>query len=124
MPRPNRVSRTDGLRNRRASSALLAPGNHLRDRAPRLPRLRRTPGPSRARSPGRQRQAGGAMNANQLLVVLLAATAVLPPWAAFFATRADCATRRAMKSWDTGAKPIPKLVLTGQASAAQASDTG
>src|SRR5438093_13746836 len=91
-------------------------------RLPLLPRLLRTPVPSRARSPGRQRQAGGVMNTNQLLVVLMAATAFLSLWAAFFATRADWATRRAMKSWDSATKPIPKLVFTGQVSPGQAID--
>ena len=62
------------------------------------------------------------MNTNQLLVVLMAATAVLSLWAAFFATRADWATRRAMKSWDSATKPIPKLVFTGQVSPGQAID--
>jgi len=62
------------------------------------------------------------MSANQLLVVLMAATAVLALWAAFFATRADWATRRAMKSWDSATKPIPKLVFTGQVAPGQAID--
>src|SRR3989442_13872271 len=52
----------------------------------------------------------------------MAATAVLSLWAAFFATRADWATRRAMKSWDSATKPIPKLVFTGQVSPGQAID--
>ena len=56
----------------------------------------------------------------ELVLALVAAAAAV--WAAFFATRADWATRRAMKSWDTATKPIPKLVFTGQVSPGQAID--
>jgi hypothetical protein len=55
------------------------------------------------------------VNTEQILVLVAAAAAV---WAAFFATRADSATRRAMKRFDAATKPVPNIVF-GQASAGQ-----
>jgi hypothetical protein len=56
------------------------------------------------------------MSTEQVLVLVAAAAAV---WAAFFATRADWATRRAMKRFDAATKPVPNIVF-GQASPGQA----
>jgi len=55
------------------------------------------------------------MSTEQMLVLVAAAAAV---WAAFFATRADWATRRAMKRFDAATKPVPNIVF-GQASPGQ-----
>ena len=55
------------------------------------------------------------MSTEQMLVLIAAAAAV---WAAFFATRADWATRRAMKRFDAATKPVPNIVF-GQASPGQ-----
>ncbi len=59
------------------------------------------------------------MSTEQILVLVAAAAAV---WAAFFATHADWATRRAMKRWDTASKPVPNIVFTGQVASGQAID--
>jgi hypothetical protein len=55
------------------------------------------------------------MSTEQMLVLIAAAAAV---WAAFFATRADSATRRAMKRFDAATKPVPNIVF-GQAAPGQ-----
>jgi hypothetical protein len=55
------------------------------------------------------------VNTEQMLVLVAAAAAV---WAAFFATRADSATRRAMKRFDAATKPVPNIVF-GQAAPGQ-----
>ncbi len=55
------------------------------------------------------------MSTEQMLVLVAAAAAV---WAAFFATRADWATRRAMKRFDAATKPVPNIVF-GQAAPGQ-----
>jgi hypothetical protein len=55
------------------------------------------------------------VNTEQMLVLIAAAAAV---WAAFFATRADSATRRAMKRFDAATKPVPNIVF-GQAAPGQ-----
>ncbi|HEX9363584.1 MAG TPA: hypothetical protein VGA47_07360 [Candidatus Dormibacteraeota bacterium] len=55
------------------------------------------------------------MSTEQMLVLIAAAAAV---WAAFFATRADWATRRAMKRFDAATKPVPNIVF-GQAAPGQ-----
>jgi len=54
------------------------------------------------------------MSSAQILVALSAVTALLALWAAVFATRADIASRRAIKSWDSATKPIPNIVFTGR----------
>ena len=51
------------------------------------------------------------MSSEQDLVVLAAVAAI---WAAFFATRADWAARRAIRRWDVATKPVPNIVFTGQ----------
>jgi hypothetical protein len=56
------------------------------------------------------------VNSTLILVLLLA----ISLWAAFFATRADWAARRAIKRWDTATKPVPNIVFTGQVSPGQA----
>jgi len=56
----------------------------------------------------------------QLLVLLVAVTAGLSLWSAFFATRADWAARRAIKRWDAASRPVPNIVFTGQVSSGQA----
>jgi hypothetical protein len=53
------------------------------------------------------------MNLEQLLVLVAAAAAL---WAAFFATRADWSSRRAIKQFDVATKPVPKVVFTGNVS--------
>jgi hypothetical protein len=55
------------------------------------------------------------VNTEQIVVLVAAAAAV---WAAFFATRADWATRRAMRRFDAATKPVPNIVF-GQASPGQ-----
>jgi hypothetical protein len=62
------------------------------------------------------------MSSTQILILLVAFTAFLSLWAAFFATRADWATRRAMKSWDSTTKPVPNLIFTGKVAPGQAID--
>ena len=58
------------------------------------------------------------MSSDQILVLVAAAAAV---WAALFATRADWATRRALKRWDSASKPVPNVVF-GHASSGQSVD--
>lgn len=59
---------------------------------------------------------GEAMSTQQVLVVLGVVTALLALWAAFFATRADLATRRAKaeakQRWDDSIRPIPHFTFT------------
>ena len=62
------------------------------------------------------------MSSAQALVVLMAITAGLSLWAAFFATRADWASRRAIKRFDKATKPVPNIVFTGQVSPGQSID--
>ena len=57
------------------------------------------------------------MNLQQLLVVVAVVAAL---WAAFFATRADWAVRRALKRMDTVSRPVPSIVFTGNVSAGEA----
>lgn len=56
------------------------------------------------------------MSSGQLFLVLVGATTLFALWAAIFATRADRATRRAMRiaesRWETSTKPVPKLTFT------------
>jgi hypothetical protein len=56
------------------------------------------------------------MSSEQILVTLAGATVVFALWAAIFATRADGATRRAIKQanirWEASTKPIPHLTFT------------
>jgi hypothetical protein len=56
------------------------------------------------------------MNSTLVLLLVLA----ISLWAAFFATRADWAARRAIKRWDTATRPVPNIVFTGQVSPGQA----
>ena len=58
------------------------------------------------------------MNLPQQLLVVAAVAAAL--WAAFFATRADWAVRRALKRMDTASRPVPSVVFTGNAAPGQA----
>ena len=51
-------------------------------------------------------------------IVLLAGVAAV--WAAVFATRADLSARRAIKRWDAGTKPLPRVLFTGQVAPGQA----
>jgi hypothetical protein len=57
------------------------------------------------------------VSSEQVLVSVAAAAAV---WAAFFATRADLAVRRALKRWDSATKPVPNIVFTGNVAQGQA----
>lgn len=63
------------------------------------------------------------MNSGQLFLGLVGATTVFALWAAIFATRADRATRRAMKlaedRWEASTKPVPRLTFTAFASPGQ-----
>ena len=56
------------------------------------------------------------MSSAQILVILAAATALLALWAAIFATRADLASRRAIKlansRWEASTRPVPHLSFT------------
>jgi hypothetical protein len=56
------------------------------------------------------------MTSTQLLVLLAAATALFALWAAIFATRADFATRRAIKEsntrWEASMRPVPHITFT------------
>lgn len=56
------------------------------------------------------------MSSTQLLVLLAAATALFALWAAIFATRADFATRRAIKEsntrWEASMRPVPHITFT------------
>jgi hypothetical protein len=62
------------------------------------------------------------MSSGQIVVAMSVATAFFALWAAVFATRADRASRRAIKSWDAASKPVPKVVFTGQVSPGQSID--
>jgi hypothetical protein len=59
------------------------------------------------------------MNSAQILVASALLTTLLSLWAAIFATRADRASRRAMKladsRWDATTKPVPHLSFTNPA---------
>jgi hypothetical protein len=52
----------------------------------------------------------------QIVIALAAATAISALWAAIFATRADRATRRAIRladrRWESSTKPVPHLSFT------------
>ena len=60
---------------------------------------------------------GEAMSSAQILVGLAGITALLAFWAAVFATRADLASRRAVKladdRWEASTKPVPRLTFPG-----------
>ncbi len=60
------------------------------------------------------------MSSAQALVLLMAATLVVSLWSAFFATRADWSSRRAIKRFDIATKPVPNVVFTGQVAPGQA----
>ena len=57
------------------------------------------------------------MSSEQIVVALAAITAAVALWAAIFATRADRASRRAMKvadaRWEATTKPVPHITFTG-----------
>ena len=57
------------------------------------------------------------MSSEQIVVGLAAITAALALWAAIFATRADSASRRAIKvadaRWEATTKPVPQVTFTG-----------
>jgi hypothetical protein len=57
------------------------------------------------------------MSSEQMVIGLAALTAALALWAAIFATRADMASRRAIKladaRWEATTKPIPHIAFTG-----------
>jgi hypothetical protein len=55
----------------------------------------------------------------ELVLALVAAVAAV--WAAFFATRADWSTRRALRRWDSATKPVPSIVF-GNVAPGQAVD--
>src|SRR5256714_15111721 len=79
--------------------------------------------PSRARSPGRERQARQAMNSGQIGLLLLGATAFFALWAAIFATRADMATRRSTRlageRLEASTKAVPHITFTDFAAPGQ-----
>ena len=56
------------------------------------------------------------MNSGQIFVALVGATTLFALWAAIFATRADRATRRAIKladrRWEASTRPVPHLTFT------------
>jgi len=56
------------------------------------------------------------MNSAQTVVLLSIATAAFALWAAFFATRADFATRRAIREantrWEASMRPVPHITFT------------
>jgi hypothetical protein len=64
------------------------------------------------------------MTSGQIVVGLAIATAVLALWAAVFATRADRASRRAIKladaRWEATTKPVPHLTFTSSPAPGQA----
>jgi hypothetical protein len=64
------------------------------------------------------------MTSGQIVVGLGVATAVLALWAAVFATRADRASRRAIKladaRWEATTKPVPHLTFTSSPAPGQA----
>jgi hypothetical protein len=63
------------------------------------------------------------MSSEQIVVGLAAITAVLALWAAVFATRADRASRRAIKladaRWEATTKPVPQVTFTGSPAPSQ-----
>lgn len=63
------------------------------------------------------------MSAEQLLIGLAGGAAVLALWAAVFATRADMASRRAIKvadaRWEATTRPVPHLTFIGSPAAGQ-----
>lgn len=63
------------------------------------------------------------MSSAQIVVGLSVITALLALWAAVFATRADRASRRAIKladsRWEASTKPVPHLAFLGQPSPGQ-----
>ena len=63
------------------------------------------------------------MNSEQIVVGLAVITAVLALWAAVFATRADRASRRAIRvadaRWEATTKPVPHLRFTSAPSPGQ-----
>jgi hypothetical protein len=63
------------------------------------------------------------MTSEQLLIGLAAGTVVLTLWAALFATRADMASRRAIKTadarWEATTRPVPHLTFIGSPAAGQ-----
>lgn len=56
------------------------------------------------------------MNSSQLALAFMVLTAVFALWAAVFATRADRATRRAIKDasarWEASTRPAPRVTFT------------
>ncbi|MEO8745978.1 MAG: hypothetical protein ABI334_06040 [Candidatus Dormiibacterota bacterium] len=60
------------------------------------------------------------MTSGQIVVALVVVTALLALWAAVFATRADRASRGAIKRWDIATRPIPNVVFPGQIAPGQA----
>ena len=56
------------------------------------------------------------MSSAQIVVALAVATALLALWSAIFATRADRATRRAIKlantRWEASTRPVPHITFT------------
>jgi hypothetical protein len=60
------------------------------------------------------------MSSGQIVVALAVITALLALWAAVFATRADQASRRALKDadsrWEATTRPVPRLTFTGSPS--------
>jgi hypothetical protein len=79
--------------------------------------------PIGARSTAWRRQAEVAMSSGQVVVAVAVVTAVLTLWAAVFATRADVASRRAIKNadarWEATIKPVPHLTFIGSPAAGQ-----
>jgi hypothetical protein len=63
------------------------------------------------------------MSSSQIVLALTVGTAVLALWAAVFATRADRASRRAIKladaRWEATTRPVPHLTFTGAPAAGQ-----
>lgn len=62
------------------------------------------------------------MSSAQILVGLSLVTAGLAAWTAIFATRADRASRRAIKAWESATKPIPSVLFTGRIQPGQSID--
>lgn len=56
------------------------------------------------------------MNSSQLFLVLVGATTIFALWAAIFATRADRASRQALREaaarWESSTKPVPHVTFT------------
>jgi hypothetical protein len=63
------------------------------------------------------------MTSEQFLIGLAAGAVVLALWAAVFATRADMASRRAIKAadarWEATTRPVPHLTFIGSPAAGQ-----